>query len=105
MLDYEQMSALEEKVISDVDQETINCLEADLTHLIAHTAVTAIHQSEKLQNSEAQLDYEQMAKLEQTIINDIDKDTLSHLAQDLTHMIAHSMVTAIHQSEKMLSEN
>lgn len=104
-MDYEELAQLEEKILDDVDQETVLDLEAELTHLIAHSAVTAIHQSEKMLNPNGEgLDYDQMSKLEDIVVNDIDKETLSSLAKDLTHLIAHSMVTAIHQSEKMLNE-
>lgn len=107
MLDYEQMAQLEETLIKDVDTDTLANLMHDLTHLIAHSAVTAIHQSEKILEGSgegAQLDYEDMAELEASIIKDVDEETLDNIATDLTHLIAHSIVTGIHQAEKLEEE-
>lgn len=100
MLDYSEMAQLENKLIEDVNPEMISELKKELSHLVAHTAVTAIHQAEKLNDPDSEMDFDELAKLEDTILNDIDQRPLDHFISNLIKVIAHTSVTAIHQSEK-----
>lgn len=103
MLDYSQMAELENKLIADVAPEMMAELKKELTHLIAHTAVTAVHQAGKIEEPDQELDFSELAKLEETILNDIDQRPLDHFMNNLVHLMAHMSVSAIHQSEKELA--
>lgn len=104
MLDYNEMASLEEKLIDDVNPEMIAELKKELSHLVAHTAVTAIHQADKETDPDQEMDFSELAQLEDTILKDIDQRPLDHFINNLVHLIAHTSVTAIHQSEKLTEE-
>lgn len=105
MLDYQEMADLENTLIKDIDPEIISELKKELSHLVAHTAVTAIHQAQKIIDPEAEMDFSELANLENTILKDIDQRPLDHFMDNLVHLIAHTSVTAAHQTEKLTEEN